>query len=255
MRTGSKTSIYVEGRTNLPPMVDLNMIRLDALRVHRQVHGDISQREVRQPMEPIPSHDMSAITWGSDACPICGEVEAAGGVSSRMRGEQTGITLYYRVECPCYRLRIYQQTIAAAKLPVTMRGTRLATLTPTDKVRVSVDRQRVVAEYLRGHRDDSFLLTGARRSGKSHLAAAIFGDVVVDWIESGKARTSACPAIIISAERMISEWMDYNRADEGTKITPTVTEDKVAAAVKAGMRPVLIIEDLDRLTKFTEALG
>jgi hypothetical protein len=167
-----------------------------------------------------------------------------------LRGEQTGIILCHRAECPCARARAYQK--ATSSLRSCHRGARLATVQPTGKIAVSVERQQRNIDLLQADYEHSFLLYGAPVSGKTFLAAAIFTEAVSEWTDSAKFSSTACPAIFTDVNRLLDEWMAYNSSRslsdaDRVVVVPTVTPWKATAANAAGLRPTVVLNDIHRL--------
>lgn len=205
--------------------------------------------------DSTPVKDLRGITWEHEACPICGEINSACSVYSELRGEQTGIILSHRSECPCALSRAYQRATSA--LRTCHRAARLATPAPTDKIAVPKDRQTRSIELIREHRDGSLVLYGAPNSGKTFLAAAIFTEAVSDWTDGDKFSATACPATFADANTLLDECMAYNSSRTSTDedkvvAVPTVTPGMAKAARAAGLKPTLVLDDLHRI-KATES--
>jgi hypothetical protein len=199
--------------------------------------------------DSAPAKDLSRITWGRVACPMCGQLASAGSVYRILQGEQTGIILYHRTECPCARSRAYQK--ATVSLRSCHRGARLAAET-TDKVTTSAERQQRSIELLRKNHEHSFLLHGAPLSGKTFLAAAIFNEAVAEWTESAKFASTACPAVYADTKTLLDEWMTYNSSrnssdEDRVVVIPSVIPGKAKAATAAGLKPTLVLDDIHRM--------
>jgi DNA replication protein DnaC len=128
-------------------------------------------------------------------------------------------------------------------LPVNMRWSRLRDLQPYQQSPCPVDEQQKALDVMKANRHRSYLIVGPSSAGKTHLAAAIYSERVVEWVRSGFG--GSCPATFIDTNTMLSQWMERNSNENAP--APTVTPGRVASIVARKLQPVLVLDDLDKI--------
>ena len=223
----------------------------------------VVQDEVQEPFD----HALSRrVGLGEEACPTCGwklgDPASRRTVALRHRGENTGVLLRKLVRCRCYLSEAIWQRWAGSKAMVSPRyqDTFLATLKPDRRIRLSEEQQWSMIQRLIDHHASSWLFYGPAGTGKTTYITALFAEALKTWAERFYRYGGPEAVWRIEAHTLLTQHMEYNRrsdveqfngsGDSGTipAPVPLVTKQKIQAAHKAGFKPCLFLDEVDKIT-------
>jgi len=199
---------------------------------------------------------------GLQVCPRCSNFQTYG---LRQHGVVTGIRILSRRPCECVMMRLFwsrwsnpknigldSQNIQLDRL-IEFRHNfhRFKSIGELDKL------IRTVTQYPR----NSYLLAGPHGVGKSTLLTALYGKALMDWSTEAFHRGVPQEAVfivnatVLQAELHAWSMKDTTNPDSegGTPCPlPTITHRKILAAITAGFRPAIFIEELDKIKHDSE---
>ena len=207
-----------------------------------------------------------AVGLGQKPCPLCAD---RGTYTKRVKGTTTGITPLWTFPCDCRDFKRFFPRLVAAT-PVAYRDFRLSTLEPlpASQSKVPVEAQRGWLALMRASSDKSSLFVWPPKTSKTVYSSALFANALQEWVI--QTRNMSCPpeaCWFVSAYDLLKQAHEYimqrekTYTDEAGNVKhchakePVVTVDKIRAAVKAGLRPRLFIEELDKVPTVTEFRG
>lgn len=207
------------------------------------------QRETRWvPIGPIPNIDhalMESIREGKP-CPVCSGMDASREIYVPCRGLDQGIEVRRKFNCVCQKpRRIYW--FLGESIPKIYRETHIDSVSPKDGLRISTDRQREIITSLRERPDDSYLLMGPSGSGKTHLMVGLCRRAIEEHVDSGSMHLISECIWYINASVLLDDHVRYATSKEDYPEPPRLTVRKVEAAARAGLRPCLFLDELDKV--------
>lgn len=217
----------------------------------------------------LPPEVQEKVGMGLAPCPKC--KWQLGGKPGNLREiyiphagvTQPDFTVRYPVACPCRFAEAIWQHWAGAKamVPPRYRSVRLRTLKPTKLSRMPLEQQEVYILALKENPDDSYLLCGPSGYGTTYLTALLSRALSL-WADR-KYQDSTLPMAVfrVRAQTLMEEltaWEtrkgslvhnpETGHMEEAQTKIPTVTADTIRAVVKAGLRPSLFLEELDKIS-------
>lgn len=184
---------------------------------------------------------------GRIACPVCGGTRWAYKVAE---GSVTGVKVLWPSPCPCRFYRAYYGAWfdAIGKRYINVTWQNLAPYSGPD-MRLSVERQKKIISFVQAHPDDSYLLYGTYGTGKTHLSVALHQYHLAKWAqESWCSDKVYCPVMRVNVTMLLDQhhrWK-WRKEDDDTP-RPSVDVPRIASVVKQGDRPVLLLDELDKL--------
>lgn len=218
-----------------------------------QVWHLYSETEFTPPEWVVPDADWEAVWREETECPWC----HGKGILTPLRvGKTTGIRVIdgsgYR--CLCCKYVNYNRFVART-VPERFRSADLDTIAPSAKVAMPKAEQQRIIDLVKAHREDSFLLLGDAGTGKTHLAVALmlaarrrYADLC--W-ESPRLYDDAChePIWRVTTRVLLDEfveWENRDRHNENCSVkAPTVTIGRITSAQQSGIRPCLLLDEID----------
>lgn len=178
-------------------------------------------------------------------CPLCNDTRC---LRLMFRGTHTEIEMQRQVECPCrfQRMFWYRFKLVGERF----HGVTLAGLKPSEKVRISHERQTEIISQLQAAPTDSYLLVGEPGLGKTHLMVSLFERAVTDSItEPQRGRLAVQSVWWASTSVLLNQHTAKETEREGGLEIPVphVTEKKIRLAVDHGWRPKLFLDEIDKI--------
>jgi DNA replication protein DnaC len=175
----------------------------------------------------LPHDELMALAWGED-CPVCGNNDWCGG----------GF-------CYCSTLRDWG-TEFRSKVPKHDRDISLDTLAPSDKSRLSFEKQQEVIDELRANSTKSYAFFGPVGTSKTTFCVALYRKVLWDAY-TGDERVYTWdrrPQTVwrVSAKYLLDEFVGYSK---GERKLPNVNRKAINECYD---RPHLFIEEIDKVT-------
>jgi len=212
------------------------------------------------------SNEGKAICTDAKPCPIC---TGSGWMNVNNRGRVTGI-IAESISTPCWCgawKSFWEVWSNPLLVPSRFRDVTLENLNPSAASTLSLERQGEIIRGLRNAPKDSYFLSGPPGTGKTHCATALYWFCVASWahvqvrlrVKSQtvwRVRTATLLAEHVAWEtRDLSEsaavasrtYDEYGNLPAQVK-PPSVTIDAIWEAVAAGLRPVLILDEIDKIT-------
>ena len=185
-------------------------------------------------------------------CPACNGRQMVCKVAS---GIVTGVEVLWPVDCPCKKYRAYFKAWRGA-IPEHYRSVTWSSLAPTADsklVRLSVERQQKIIDFIKAHPGDSYLLYGTYRSGKTHISVALHQYHLQKWVtESWGVRESWDKVYRPVMRANMTELLDQHHAlktqREGDRTPrPSIDLARINDIAAQGDKPVLILDEIDKL--------
>ena len=209
----------------------------------------------------ISPEERDAIAQGTLPCPRCHDGfynEIIGGYAKILRddGEVISRKVFHKhlAVCDC-QIWKHIWKLTKRELPLAYQKFSLATLKPDLLNRLPVGVQQQEMDYVRQHESENFLFLGPSGTGKTTLAYALF-----------RAAYDRSAKHLWSEDRGGLEYKDrrwiwrgnfndllnqFNAKQKEQKDNPVpdpeVTQQKIKNAARDGFRPVLIIEEVDKI--------
>jgi len=207
------------------------------------------------PAQPQPNKDeWRLIGLMQQPCPYCKGIE----IAHRLRrctyiGQNTGIEVDGHRTCRCELYKRYWTNWEQA-IDARYRDVRFATLAPSDdpEIRASLATQARIIDFVKAHPDDSHLLYGDSRCGKSHISAALHDYHLRRWAMASyrDSNRSRSPVLRANVTRLLAQHHAWttSRADENANTPrPDIDIARIRAVIEQGDKPVLILDELDKL--------
>lgn len=243
-RTWSRAEIFrdPEGDFGLPPKTtDIFTPEFDT-EIRREARWF---REERIP--ELPFDQQKAVGRRLLPCPLCKGERV---VWLLYWGEMTGLRMYRRRRCSCVFLQHFW--FYWANIPERFQDVDFGSVVPVASDRISVERQATIIEALRAKPQDSYFLYGPAGTGKTHLATALYRAALYRSIEE-KFRDPKAPNRLwrIGANALLQQFVEWETRDKSDQDrpapAPTVTRRDIERAVKAGYKPSLFLDELDKI--------
>jgi hypothetical protein len=232
-----------------------------------QVSAESTFDRLEQPTD-LPGNDEleahgEAVGRGEMRCPIChSDGSGRGSVALMHRGKDTGIMIrLWCNSCPCRMFRtIWRELGNEAKVPRLFQGITLEGLVPSTLSLLPAQRQQAIIDALQAKPDDSYYLYGPPQTGKTHMMTAMYRRAVETWAEQESRQRDFQPAVWrVRTTTLLDEhiaWSTRGSRDEGRPTPgPTVTVEKIQAAVAKGYRPRIFLDELDKVVASDYKLG
>lgn len=190
-------------------------------------------------------------------CPLCRGIERT---SVRYTGGDTGIVVTASSQCECRRWRLFYP--AWAKVPARYQSVSWAGLAPVERpeMPLSLARQQTIIDGVKAHANDSFLFWGAAGSGKTHISYALHRQALESWskqaTEDERPKFNPCPVLRAQVTILLDQLhalKTFNRKrDDEARPDPPITDAKIKQIAEAKGRPILILDEIDKLGNVTE---
>jgi DNA replication protein DnaC len=196
-----------------------------------------------------------AVMWGDMVCPRCDGKKGANCVEQWGDDAKNTRTLWHT--CFCEELRWKQRQIEKI-LPPRYHRSMLWSLKPSERSRMSLEKQGKMIEYLKNHGNDGFFFFGPPGTSKTTFATALLRSAMErEWstwfYKDGHPLMWNKSMFIryINWDSLIQEYLDYQNHPNDAP-TPSVTPRLIRETKDAGRRFVLCLEELDksRLTEY-----
>jgi hypothetical protein len=227
-----------------PPSWD--MIRTDACLFRpeflERVHSETKWIDVLgQEVAPIPQEKHAAIGLDREECPRCG---GRRGYHVDKRGADTGVIVTFRQACVCCALRRFWSRWD--KTPQRFRNvTPLRYLEPSEKSLLPIEKQQEIIDSLRKDPTRSYLLYGQAGTGKTHIASSLYRHHLAAWALIDNLNWTYCSVWRVSAPVLLEQWVA--KSIDKTAPKPEVSESMIRNVAKDGQRPVLFLDEIDKV--------
>lgn len=184
---------------------------------------------------------------GKVKCPVCG-----GSVMAYMpaQGSVTGVKVLWPSPCPCRLYRAYYRAWfdAIDKRYLNVTWQNVAPYSGPD-MRLSIERQKKIIDFIKGHPDDSYLLYGTYGTGKTYMSVALHQYHLARWAqESWWTDKVYCPVMRANVTMLLDQHNAWKWRKEGDDTPrPSVDVPRISSIIKQGDKPVLILDELDKL--------
>jgi len=183
-------------------------------------------------------------------CPMCQGKQVLYGLQ---HGLKTGLEVEVpSAVCYCRQLHSFWADWANKEI-VSLRFSKanLATLEPYEHSQLPAQRQQEIIDLLKAHPGDSHYLLGGPGTGKTHMITALYRKTLHNWsVQEWKQRDDVKAVWRVSTSRLLQEYLAWENRhrDEYAQPTklPTVTVDGIVKAAKAGYRPALFLDEVDK---------
>jgi hypothetical protein len=231
------------------PRVDVGLSEEDGATFDNETIWEIVDEE------PFLS-DPQAVVANPMACPLCFGTQR---VNRLHRGGTSGLEVDYPTPCPCILARVFFKHWHNSKVvPERFRWVKLDTLQVYPELRTPERFQKAILQTLRKNPTDSYLFTGPAGTGKTTLSTALYRHAIYAWSrevwQTGKTTEAVWRTSLNRLMRQFHfqeigqavEQRDLNGQIYREAETPAVTVQAVQAAINAGYRPCLFLEELDK---------
>ena len=238
----------VRSRSVIPPWA-LEPLRLE------EADGFHFIQEEPPPAVPLDRKTALQIVAHPELCPAC---KGTGSMRIRARGSVTGIQVLALSKCPCLLDRIFygfwhNPTKVDQQLYRDVRPENLNDLRSRFrgfKGQVNDAAFAQLLELVQKPRLTSMLMCGYSDTGKTTVLMAIYARIVREWALKEFDAPQVTYFWRVSATKLAQEFRAWELRDPHNETdhtpAPTVTIEKVNFALKAGHRPYLLIEELDK---------
>jgi ATPase family associated with various cellular activities (AAA) len=201
---------------------------------------------------------MAAVYSGElPTCPGCNNTRY---VPTIQKGAVTGLILRSNEQCQCVPYRFIQNVIDET-IPRGYRLVDLWTLQPSRLSQLPLHTQADEIEMLRHHHEDNYLFLGPAGTSKTTFSIALYREAMkrnkLHIMSAGfrgvppRCRTQFVWRI--NGEELFTQNQAYKTTMTSEKPAPPpdVTVERIQRAARAGIRPVIILEEIDK-TRLTE---
>ncbi len=198
-----------------------------------------------------------AVLFGDEPCPACG---GTGSVTVTKQLGEGGITREFSEKCRHVYKYLVKRRYIEMLLPPRYQRVNLATIEPSEKSKMSVDRQANIIEHLKANAASGFLFYGAPGTSKTTLAAALIRAA----LERNWETTIYSPNMgyvfyekedfwihYVNWDAYIQSLLDYQNHADREDDNPALS-DLIRRNAKRGRKSTIAIEEIDksRLTEF-----
>jgi hypothetical protein len=197
----------------------------------------------------IPAELIVPIALEKAPCPICHDKPRH--IYHRpVRGDDTGIEATFSGDCICPDL--HRAGYVWKKIPAHFEDTPLLRfLKPTNNPKLllstPVEVQQRIIDCVKKLHDKNLMLTGSVNGGKSWIAFSLWKSRVLHNIKQEHKDNfpnfGACWAV--NVREVLDQQYRYTMT-KGER--PTVDADKIRAAARAGWRPTLLLDEIDKFS-------
>jgi DNA replication protein DnaC len=202
-------------------------------------------RWVRIQEMPTLSWELGKAVGLGERCPLCDNHRS---VEILCRGQVTGIEMERSCKCPCILALTFWNEFK--QVDSRFRDARLSRLTPSARVSTTLERQAELHNLILENPGDNFLFLGPPGTGKTYLAAALFQNAVLcDTVEQMAARVGYRTCWWASTSVLLNQHVAWETCNDKRE-TPDpreCTEEKIRRCVKTGGRPLLVLDELDKI--------
>jgi DNA replication protein DnaC len=187
-------------------------------------------------------------------CPLCDGRHQCRRVQ---RGVSHGMMMILRgAPCPCRLAALFYKRWS--KMPERFRWVNLDTLQVSPDALTPPEFQQELLRLLRADPTESYLFTGPAGTGKTTFAAALYRKSLQRWADRAWRTNKFTDAVWrITVSEFMEQYhlrstgrsdmkVDANGESYMEEVIPTVNANGIRAAVEAGHRPCLFLEDLDK---------
>jgi DNA polymerase III delta prime subunit len=172
------------------------------------------------------------------------------------RGVTNGMMILRGSPCPCRLAALFYKRWS--KMPERFRWVNLDTLQVSPDALTSPEFQQELLRLLRADPTESYLFTGPAGTGKTTFAAALYRKSLQRWADRAWKTNKFTDAVWrITVSEFMEEYhlrstgrsdmkKDANGESYMDEVIPTITANGIRAAVEAGHRPCLFLEELDK---------
>jgi DNA replication protein DnaC len=162
------------------------------------------------------------------------------------RGTATNFYFRENYSCKCVDAIDFQKMVNE-RLPRSLRRFSLENLAPSPHSKLPLDRQKKEMEFLRKHPDDSYFFLGKPGTSKSTFSAALFRHALRKHFRRLRDVCNATECLwYVDWNRFLDAEVAYTTSNDKEGIERLVTARAIERAEKAGYRPVLLIEEVDK---------
>lgn len=223
----------------------LTLLRQETEDSFRLVPGE-QPPEIEQRIAELTKAQV-AVGLGKTICPVCRGTRRTYKVA---KGSVTGVKVLWPTPCPCACYKSYYPAWFSAidRRYLNVRWDSLAPYSGPD-MRLSVERQRKIISFVQSHPNDSYLLYGTYGTGKTHLSVALHQFHLSKWAQDAWASDKVyCPVMRAN----VTTLLDQHHASKMQKgnddtLRPSIDVPRIRSVAKQGDRPVLILDELDKL--------
>jgi len=200
-------------------------------------------------------HD--AIMFGDEPCPICSGKQV---VEYTQRLEGTDRIMKVPTACLCQLVIRRKLKLLKGLLPERYLRSSLWSIKPSEKSKMSMERQEKTIQYIKANKNSSFFFYGPPGTSKTTFTTALMrfhleqnwkpGLILDEWGGVYEFKNSFW-LHYINWDRLIQEHLDYQN-HPGTAPPPSLTPRLIREAAAKGRTPVIAIEEVDksRLTEY-----
>ncbi len=195
---------------------------------------------------PLTPEIRKSVVRGTIQCPSCLGYKF---VSAVQLGVTTGIVRDGSEECWCAKPRACWREISAA-IPERYRRTVLSSLSPSPLSKLPLDKQQGEIDFLRQHPEDSYFFLGKAGTSKTTYAIALYRGEFVKRFDSlwkdERETMSTTPNGIwrVNGDKLMKQFQE--KAINTDAPDPDITPARIQAAVTKGLRPYLVLEEIDK---------
>jgi len=195
--------------------------------------------------------DQPALLWNKEVqakvlagqeCPVC--LGNEGVIKTICRGTVTNF--YFPLTQPCFCLRAkYFRQMLIDKLPPNLREFNFGTLAPSPKSKLSPARQKAEIAFIKEHKTENFLFLGPPGSSKSVFASTLFRSALAQLSAQKHGHRAAWR---IDAQHYYNSEVEFASAnwEEKAGFVHDIELDDIFKAVRDGLRPTVLIEEIDK---------
>jgi hypothetical protein len=206
-------------------------------------------RPVERVVHALWTPETASAVANGQPCPTCRD---KGKLLIKMQGDYVWDT----VKEPCYCLTYkFVNEVMATLLPPLLRTWGFHNLKPSYDSTLSMARQKAELKALPEQVDDGHIFYGPPGTSKSTYCAALIRANIWKRLEYFM-RPDYCARplsaiIILDGFRLFQQEQDYATADDKSKLKRDITPEKIDFICSKGVRPLIVLEELDK-RKITE---
>lgn len=206
---------------------------------------------------PAPLTEDQRVGIGKGEIPCPRHAEGTTYIPIIYTGTDTGISVYSLNRCLCHFLQNFFRKWE--KVPELYRDVSYDKLAPmdSDDVLLSLERQKEIIDTVKSAPGDNYLFYGDSRTGKTHISYALHRLALVNWAKDSMTRDVLYAPVLRSQVTTLLDQhtaaTNYDRKNEDDP-KPKVSIDvpKIQRIVDDKSRPVVILDELDKLGNPTE---